>query len=52
MQSTLRVLDRGEDALGHLLFGDREGGVDAGDDPVERRDQIVGVVEARRRGRC
>ena len=41
----VRVLDRGEDALGHLLFGDREGGVDAGDDPVERRDQVVGVVE-------
>ena len=41
----VRVLDRGEDALGHLLFGDREGGVDAGDDPVERGDEVVGVVE-------
>ena len=39
------VLDRGQDALGHLLLGDREGGVDAGDDPVELGEQLVGVVE-------
>ena len=41
----VRVLDRGQHPLGHLLLGDREGGVDAGDDPVERLDQVVGVVE-------
>ena len=45
MQSTRRVLDRRQHAGGHLLLGDREGGVDAGDHPVERVDQVVGVVE-------
>src|SRR5215207_11424593 len=41
----VRVFDRGDDAVRHLLFGDVEGGVDAGDDPVEGGDEVVGIVE-------
>ena len=45
MQSTCGFSIAASDALGHRLLGDRERGVDAGDDPVERRQQVVGVVE-------
>ena len=45
MQSTCGFSIAASDPRGHLLCGDREGGVDAGDDPVERLDQVVGVVE-------
>jgi hypothetical protein len=41
----LGVLDRGQDALGHRRLGHREGGVDAGHDPIERIDQVVRIVE-------
>ena len=45
MQSTSGFSIAASDAGGHVLFGDVEGGVDAGDDPVELGDQVVGVVE-------
>ena len=45
--STCGVLDRGERAAGELLGGLAAPGVDAGDDHVEAREELVGVVERR-----
>ena len=45
MQSTCGFSIAASDPLGHGLLADPEGGVDAGDDPVELGEQLVGVVE-------
>jgi hypothetical protein len=40
-----RMLDRGDHALGHRLLAHPEGGVHAGDQPVELAQQLVLVIE-------
>ncbi len=43
----MRILDRGQRARRQLLGGLSPTGVDAGDDDVEPREQLVGIVEGR-----